>query len=105
MQLLDVGRQGLNLFCNYMDIGSGIAEETYNRIYDHIHLAAKKVFEFCCKKAVEEENKENEKRERPVSNFKVWRWYVEKKRIQITIWRDDSYSILHWKSHRSGSKK
>jgi len=53
-----------------MDIGSGIAEETYNRIYDHIHLAAKKVFEFCCKKAVEEK-KENENRERPVLNFKV----------------------------------
>lgn len=71
MRLLGVGRQGLNLFCNYMDIGSGIAEETYNRIFSHIHVAAKTVFDYCCKKAVEEEKKENEKIERPILNFKV----------------------------------
>ncbi|KYN08186.1 hypothetical protein ALC62_00832 [Cyphomyrmex costatus] len=71
MRLLGVGRQGLNLFCNYMDIGSGIAEETYNRIFSHIHVAAKTVFDYCCKKAVEDEKKENEKIERPILNFKV----------------------------------
>lgn len=71
MRLLGIGRQGLNLFCNYMDIGSGIAEETYNRIVSHIHVAAKTVFDYCCKKAVEEEKKENEKIERPILNFKV----------------------------------
>ncbi|GBP12698.1 hypothetical protein EVAR_10339_1 [Eumeta japonica] len=30
-------RQELNLFCNYMDIGSDIAEETYNQRNLHSH--------------------------------------------------------------------
>lgn len=71
MRLLGVGKQGLNLFCNYMDISSGMAEETYNGICTHIHASARKVYEFCCKKAVEEEKKENEKREIPILNLKV----------------------------------
>ncbi|KOC58613.1 hypothetical protein WH47_06147 [Habropoda laboriosa] len=71
MRLLGIGRQGLNLFCNYMDIGNGITEETYNGIYTNFHAAAKKVYEFCCKKAIEEEKKENEKHERPILNLKV----------------------------------
>ncbi|KAK0163795.1 hypothetical protein PV328_002489 [Microctonus aethiopoides] len=74
MRLLGIGQEGLNLFCNYMDICSGISEETYNSIYNHIHGAVKKVFEYCCRKAaeVEEEKIENEKYEkkRPVQNFK-----------------------------------
>lgn len=55
MRLLGVGREGINLFCSYMDIGNGICENTYNSIYDHIHTAAKKVYELCCKKAADEE--------------------------------------------------
>lgn len=72
MRLLGIGQQGLNLFCNYMDICSGISEDTYNSICNHIHGAAKKVFEYCCQKAVEEEKIENEKQEkkRPDQNFK-----------------------------------
>lgn len=57
MRLLGVGREGLNLFCNYMDIGTGLCEDTYNSIYNQIHTATKKVYEFCCRKAVEEEKK------------------------------------------------
>ena len=71
MRLLGVGREGLNLFCNYMDIGLGISEDTYNSIYNHIHAAAKKVFEYCCRKAVADEKIENENHERPSQNFKV----------------------------------
>ncbi|XP_067208105.1 uncharacterized protein [Linepithema humile] len=71
MRLLGVGRQGLQLFCNYMDICSGISEDTYNRIYGYIYSAAKSIFDYCCKKAVDEEKQENEKREIPITNFKV----------------------------------
>lgn len=71
MRLLGIGRQGLNLFCNYMDICNGISEDTYNKIYNHIYSASKSVFDHCCKNAVEEEKQENEKRETPINNFKV----------------------------------
>lgn len=71
MRLLGIGNQGLKIFCNFMDIGAGLSENAYNKIYDHIHSATKKVFEFCCKKAVSEEMRENEKLERPLLNFKV----------------------------------
>lgn len=71
IRLLGIGRQGLNLFCRYIDIDTGIAEETYNRIYDHIYSASKKIFEYCCQKTVKEEKKENEKLERSILNSKV----------------------------------
>lgn len=54
-----------------MDIVNNIAEEIYNGIYTNIHVAANKVYEFCCKKAIEEEKKENEKHNRSIMNFKV----------------------------------
>ena len=54
-----------------MDISNGMAEETYNGIYTNFHATASKVYEFCCKKAVKEEKKENEERERPILNLKV----------------------------------
>lgn len=54
-----------------MDINNNIAEDNYNEIYTNIHVTAKKVYEFCRKKAIEEEKKENEKHNRPILNFQV----------------------------------
>lgn len=71
MRLLGIGRNGINLFCNVMDICSGLSESSYNKIVHHIHSAAKSVFDFTCKKAVEEEKEKNSEQERPLLNLKV----------------------------------
>ncbi|KAL3269999.1 hypothetical protein HHI36_009056, partial [Cryptolaemus montrouzieri] len=51
-----------------------MAEKTYSGICTNIHASTRKVYEFYCKKAVEEEEKENEngKHERPILNLKVY---------------------------------
>lgn len=51
-----------------MDLASSssIAEETSNGIFTHIHIATKTVFDYCCRKDIEEEKKEN---------GSVQRWY------------------------------
>ena len=117
MRFLGVNREGLNLFCNYMDIFNGIAEDTYNGIYNHIHAAAKKVYEFCCKKAVEKEKQENEKHGRRALNLKVsgdetWkkrgfkslfgvttliRYYTEKM-IDLVVWSSYCYACAIWRN-------
>lgn len=71
MRLLGIGREGINLFCNLMDICDGLSESSYNKIIEHIYSATKSVFEFCSKKAVDEEKKENNKHERSTLNLKV----------------------------------
>lgn len=71
MRLLGVGMDGLNLFCNLMDLCEGLRESSYNNIVNHIYETTKSIFELCSKKAVEEEKKENEKQERPILNLKV----------------------------------
>lgn len=71
MRLLGIAREGINKFCGLMDIGQGISYSAYNNIVQHIHSASKNVFEALCAKAVTEEQKENEKHERPLSNLKI----------------------------------
>lgn len=71
MRLLGVGLQGLNLFCNMMDIGKGMCQDTYSSIINHLYDAAKIVFDAMCLRVVQQERKENEKREKPCSNFTV----------------------------------
>lgn len=71
MRLLGIGREGINLFCNLMDICNGISESTYNNIIVHIHSIAESVFERLSKKTVEEEKKMNEQHERLILNLKV----------------------------------
>lgn len=71
MRLLGIGREGINLFCNMMDICSGLSESAYNSIIVHIHSTAKSVFDLLSKKAVEEEKKMNEQQQRPILNLKV----------------------------------
>ncbi|CAK9816232.1 hypothetical protein ANTPLA_LOCUS8931 [Anthophora plagiata] len=71
MRLLGVARDGINLFASLMDICDGLSDASYNSIVKHMHSATKTILEFCCKKAVEEEKKENVKREKQLLNLKV----------------------------------
>jgi len=71
MRLLGVARDGINLFCNFMDMCNGISQHAYDNIIKHVHSASKSVFDSCCQKAVQEEKEENSKRERPLLNLKV----------------------------------
>lgn len=71
MRLLVVGRHGINLFCGLMDIGKGLSKNAYDLIVAYVHSASKSVFEFSCKRAIEEEKKENEKNKTPILHLKV----------------------------------
>lgn len=57
MRLLGIGREGINLFCNLMDICDGLSESTYNKIIQHIYSATQSMFEFCSKKVIDDEKK------------------------------------------------
>ncbi|XP_015177660.1 PREDICTED: uncharacterized protein LOC107067025 [Polistes dominula] len=71
MRLLGVAREGINLFCNMMDICNGLTESSYNGIISIIHNTTQSAFRASTVKAVSEEKAENEKHERPVINLKV----------------------------------
>lgn len=71
MRLLGIGLQGLNLFVSLMDISKGLSKGTYNKVVQHIHECTKLVFDAMYLRVVEQEKKENEKRERPLLDFKV----------------------------------
>lgn len=71
MRLLGVAREGINLFCNMMDICNGISESSYNAIISLIYTATQSVFQASCVQAANEEKAENEKHERPILNLKV----------------------------------
>ena len=60
MRLLGVGREGLNLFCGLMDIGQGIASNTYYACLENIYDAASAVYNIILEKAVAEEKQVNE---------------------------------------------
>ena len=55
MQLLGIGREGLNFFCGFMDLCRGLSSDAYERAVMQTHTAASTVFETLTKKAVEEE--------------------------------------------------
>lgn len=71
MRLLGIGREGVNLFAGLMDFGTGLSNTAYDGIVNQVYNAAKYVFEVVCKKAVAEEEKLNEKKEKPKSDFHV----------------------------------
>ncbi|CAD6216153.1 GSCOCG00004372001-RA-CDS, partial [Cotesia congregata] len=71
MRLLGVAREGINLFCNMMDICNGLSESTYNAIVLLLHTTTQSLFKASCVKAIDEEKSENEKHERPILNLKV----------------------------------
>ncbi|KYM81197.1 hypothetical protein ALC53_08268 [Atta colombica] len=61
MRLLGIGREGLNIFYNFMDICNGLTKDAYNKIAEHIYSVTKAEFESCAQRVINEENKENEK--------------------------------------------
>lgn len=71
MRLLGIGLQGFNLFVSLMDISKGLSKGTYDRVVQHIHECTKVMFDAMCLRVVEQEKKENEKRETPLLDFKV----------------------------------
>lgn len=66
MRLLGIAREGINIFCGIMDLGKGLSKKSYEGIVRHISASSKKMFDFTCKKAIEEEIKLNEENERPL---------------------------------------
>ncbi|XP_071633109.1 uncharacterized protein [Temnothorax longispinosus] len=71
MRLLGVAREGINIFCGVMDLGSGISKTAYALIIEHMYTSIKKHFDLSCAHAVEAEQKENEKNEKPLLKFTV----------------------------------
>ncbi|CAG5084288.1 Protein of unknown function [Cotesia congregata] len=48
MRLLGVAREGINLFCNMMDICNGLSESTYNAIVLLLHTTTQSLFKASC---------------------------------------------------------
>lgn len=71
MRLLGVAREGINIFCGVMNLGSGLSKHAYERIIEHVHTSVKKLFDVTCKNAIEDEKRENEAKEKPLLNFTV----------------------------------
>jgi len=71
MKLLGVGRESINIFCGIMDLGHGLSRTAYANIVQHVYASSKKMFDICCKNAIQEEMKQNEKEERPILNLTV----------------------------------
>lgn len=65
MRLLGVGHEGINLFCSFMDICSGIGNSTYTALLKNIHIAASSVCETVLSFAVTQEKTFNEEAGKP----------------------------------------
>ncbi|EFN61271.1 hypothetical protein EAG_00080, partial [Camponotus floridanus] len=57
MRLLGVAREGINIFCGVMNLGSGLSKNAYGLIIEHIHTSVQKLFDISCKNAIENEKK------------------------------------------------
>lgn len=71
MRLLGIGKNGLDLFCGIMDIGQGLAWNTYYCCLENIYHASQAVFNIVTKTAVEEENTKNINKGNPPSELTV----------------------------------
>ena len=71
MRLLGVAGEGINVFCNIMDIYTGLSQGSYNKIVKHINAATKSSFQFFSQKAVKEEIEKNVEHGREEKNSKV----------------------------------
>jgi len=54
-----------------MDLGQELNKKAYEGIVQHIYASTKKVFDICCKNAVQDEIKLNEENERSILNLTV----------------------------------
>ncbi|XP_074097915.1 uncharacterized protein LOC141526733 [Cotesia typhae] len=71
MRLLGVGREGINVFCNLMDLCTGLSKSCYANIVEHIYNTVKLSFEFLSQKAVKEEMEKNVEQGREKNILKV----------------------------------
>lgn len=71
MRLLGIGLEGINTFCNYMDICKGLSKTAYEKTIKKVHEAGKKVFDASCSSAIESEKTENEKKGKPADELDV----------------------------------
>ncbi|KYN11782.1 hypothetical protein ALC57_16060 [Trachymyrmex cornetzi] len=58
-RLLGVAREGINLFCGYMDIYQGISTNIYYSCLDNIYIAASSVYKVILKSAMADEKIKN----------------------------------------------
>ena len=47
MRLLGIGKEGLNTFCNFMDICNGLTESAYNKIVEHSYTVTRRIRIMC----------------------------------------------------------
>ena len=69
MRLLGLGLEGLKMFCGLMDMGQGLARNTYYGILNNIYEAASAVYTKALSLAVTEEKKLNNKAGEPEDEF------------------------------------
>lgn len=55
IRLVGVGREGINIFCNIMDICQGLSISTYYSCVGNLHSTASAVYDKIISKATEEE--------------------------------------------------
>lgn len=55
MRFLGIGKRGIDLFCNLMDISQELHIEIFDACLENIHCASKEIYELVTKRAVEEE--------------------------------------------------
>lgn len=71
MRLLGVAREGINIFCNLMDLCTGLSKHCYANIVEHIYNSTKLSFELLSQKAVKEEIEKNLEQGRERNILKV----------------------------------
>lgn len=71
MRLLEVCREGINMFCGLMDICQGLNKKVYYAAVKNIYTSTSAIFHMLSHKAVEEEKKLNSQKEKPLLNLTV----------------------------------
>lgn len=71
MRFLGIGKKGINLFCNLIDIGQELHIKILYAYLENIHCASKAIYELVTKKAVEEEKQKNVENNYPMENLTI----------------------------------
>jgi len=95
MRLLDIGREDINLFCNF--ISKGMNESTYNNIITHA-LQYKIYFWKPLQESYRKRKKFNKEHEKSILDLKVSA--REKTWIQVAVWNCNAHILLFEQSHR-----
>ncbi|XP_026471717.1 uncharacterized protein LOC113375996, partial [Ctenocephalides felis] len=71
MRLLGAGQEGVNLFCSFMDMCSGVANSTYTALLENIHMATSSLCDTLLAFAVTQEKTMNEESGKPQDELTV----------------------------------